>query len=78
MHKKQLIIVEWVDSTGSSVWASEENMKKTEPALCTNVGWKIESTAKKLIVCAGKNDAGEYSDRCTIPKSCIKSIRRLE
>jgi len=78
MHKKQLIIVEWVDSTGSSVWASEESMKKTELAHCTNVGWKLKSTAKKLVICAGKNDTGNYSDRCTIPKGCVRSIRRLE
>ena len=78
MRKKPLIVVEWVDSTGSSGWANEESMKKTEPAHCTNVGWKLESTAKKLVICAGRNDAGEYSDRCTIPRGCIKSIRRLE
>ena len=78
MHKKQLIIVEWDDTTGSSAWVSEEGVKKTEPFGCTSVGWKLKSTPKKLVICASKNDVGDYADRNTIPKGCIKSIRRLE
>ena len=78
MHKKHLIIVEWDDVSGSSGWASEEGVKKVEPIHCTNVGWKLKSTAKKLVICASKSDMGDYSDRCTIPKGCVRSIRRLE
>ena len=78
MHKKHLIIVEWDDVSGSSGWASAENVKKSEPIGCITVGWKLASTAKKVVICASKNDLGEYSDRNTIPKGCIKSIRRLE
>ena len=78
MRKKPLVIVEWDDVNGSSNWAAEESVKKVELTRCTNVGWKLESTAKKLVICAGKNDMGDYSDRCTIPKGCVRSIRRLE
>ena len=78
MHKKPLIIVEWDDVSGASGWVTEESVKKTEPIGCTSVGWKLKSTPKKLVICASKNDAGDFADRNTIPKGCIKSIRRLE
>jgi len=78
MKKLPLIEVEWEDIAGQAGWQNEEQVKATEPIHCVNVGWQIKSTAKKLIICAGRNDQGDYSDRSTIPKGCIKSIRRIE
>ena len=78
MRKKPLIVVEWEDTSGSNVWINEEAAKATEPVHCTTVGWKIELTSKKLVICATKSEEGDYSDRSTIPRGCIKSIRRLE
>jgi len=78
MRKKPLIIVEWEDTSGSNVWVSEEVAKATEPIHCTTVGWKIELTPQKLVICASKSDGGDYSDRDTIPRGCIRSIRKLE
>ena len=78
MRKKPLIVVEWEDTSGSIVWVKEETVKATEPVHCTTVGWEIELTSKKLVICATKSEEGDYSDRSTIPRGCIKSIRTLE
>lgn len=78
MRKLPLIEIIWDDISGQSGWDTLENVKKTEPVVCTTVGWQVKSTAKKLIVVSTHSDNKTYSDRNTIPKGCIKSIRRIE
>lgn len=78
MKKKPLVIVEWEDISGSMSWMSEKEVKKTEPIQCTTVGWQMKSTGKKLVLISTYSGENSYSDRNTIPKGCIKSIRRLE
>ena len=78
MRKLPLIIVEWDDISGYAGWATEKQVKEAEVIPCVTVGWQVKSTAKKLITVATRNTQDEYSDRSTIPKGCIRSIRRLE
>ena len=78
MRKLPLVKVEYDDVTGQSGWDTPENIKKTEPVGCITVGWQVKSTAKKLVIVSTQSDNKTYSDRNTIPKGCIKSIKRLE
>ena len=78
MRKRPLIIVEWNDTTGTATWDSEKAIAESEPMHCTTVGWKINSTHKKLVMAATRDTEGHFCDRSTIPRGCIKSIRTLE
>ena len=78
MRKLHLVEVEWEDTSGQSGWDTEENIKKMEPVVCVTVGWQLKSTAKKLVLVSTHSDNKTYSDRNTIPKGCIKSIRRIK
>lgn len=78
MKKLLLVEVKWDDISGQSGWDTPENVKKTEPVACITVGWQVKSTAKKLILVSTQSDNKTYSDRNTIPKGCVKSIRRIE
>ena len=78
MHKLHLVEVRWEDISCQAGWDSEENVRKAEPIACITVGWRMESTAKKLVLVSSRSDNGTYGDRNTIPKGCIKSIRRIE
>lgn len=77
-RKLPLIMVEWNDTSGTASWATEKQAKESEVILCKTVGWRLKTTGKKLIMAASCNTTGDYADRSTIPKGCIKSIRRIE
>ena len=78
MQKRQLILVEWEDITGSGKWHSEEEAEKVEPMKCFTVGWRMKSDRKHLTIASTRNTYNECLDRTTMPRSSIRSIRRLE
>lgn len=78
MRKRSLLIVEWEDITGRSTWHSEEDAEKADTLKCITVGWKMASDRKHLSIASTRSPNGDCLDRTTIPKSSVRSIRRLE
>ncbi len=78
MRKRPLLLIEWEDSATSSSWREENKSADTKPMICYTVGWKVKAPKGKLMVTSTRNCVGECSDRTCIPKSNVKSIRRLE
>lgn len=77
MRKLPLIVVEWNDTCTSSSWKLEEDCKHIEMK-CVSVGWKLRSGRKFLTLTATRDGEDGCNDRQTIPRGCIRSIRRLE
>ncbi len=77
MRKLPLILVEWNDTCTSDNWKREKDCKHSE-AHCVSVGWRLKSDRNFLTITTMRDGDGGCNDRQTIPKGCIKSIRRLE
>ena len=78
MKKRSLVIVEWEDITTIRGWWDEEEAKEDTPLKCISVGWKLVSTKNHLSLIASRSENADCGDRITIPKGCIRSIRRIE
>ena len=80
MKKRPLVLVEWEDISGTSTWSSEEEIQKdAKPIFCQTVGWRLPSKNKRVInIVATRTEQGDASDRTTLPRGCVRSIRRLE
>lgn len=78
-RSKELLEVEWEDAGGGSRWVDEKEIKPNEHVCITRtVGWKINSNRKYLTVASTRSSSGDCCDRTTIPRSYIKSIRRIK
>ena len=74
---KKVVYVEWDDSSSyvSTVWKSEEEVKKNPCCRCKTVGFIIDETKDSLTL-AGSLDGGRYvSGDMSIPKSAIRKRR---
>lgn len=78
MKKRHLLIVEWEDITGRSIWHSEDDAEKADTLICITVGWRMSSDRRHLSLASTRSPNGDCSDRTTIPKTSVRSIRRLE
>ena len=83
LKKRPLLVIEWLDAAGSHTWRDEKNVieeKEEDDGLAHTfcVGWKLKSNRKTITVAATRNVWDDCNDRETIPRNCIKSIRRLE
>lgn len=78
IRKRQLIVVEWDDISNYSGWQDEKESHKWTPLRCVSVGWKLKSDRKNLKIAATRSETDQCSDRSVIPKSVIRSIRRIE
>ena len=78
MRKKPLLWIEWEDFATYSSWRDEGKTDDIKPMICHTVGWKMKASKGKICLASTRNSIGECSDRTTIFKANIKSMRRLE
>lgn len=78
MKKRPLVLVEWDDTTTNEGWAMVENLT-SEPVHCISVGWIVRKTKIALVLAGMRSlDEDACNTRQTIPRGCIRSIRRIE
>ena len=78
IKKRPLIVIEWIDAVTSHSWRDEAESSKAVPLYSQSVGWKLVANRGSITITPMRNEEGDCSDRQTIPRACIKSIRRIE
>jgi hypothetical protein len=69
------IYIEWEDSASSRGWMAEDTQG---PVLIRSIGWLIHRLPHCIVISTSKSSAGNMMDPLTIPKSCIKKLRRVK
>ena len=78
MSKKHLIEIEWDDISGGSSWDDTDKDYTGDLIRCKTIGWQLKSNRKTLVVASTITSKDRCCDRTVIPKSVVKSIRRLK
>jgi len=80
--KGEILEIEWLDATTRSGWHSKEYWEKIAKAdLCKSTGYFFKSTKREISIALStdpEQGMSEFSDMHSIPKGCIKKIRRLK
>ena len=77
--KYPLVLVNWEDSAAEGKWKEASEYKTRMPLMMQSVGYKLLDDKKRLILLQSichENDV--VSDSITIPRGCVKSIRKLK
>lgn len=78
-HAFPLVEVRWEDSTTTSGWRPDvEDIR--EPLTCWSAGYLIENTKRSVIVAlnaSAENSRNGFGDCITIPRACVREIRKL-
>lgn len=69
-------IVKWTDSSTLRGW-HPINSSEHGVAYITSLGWVVKETPTEITLSASMSCWGNCADAITIPKSCVKSIKRL-
>ena len=79
LKKYQLVEVEWMDSCTDRGWHSREEYLKTIAVdRCRTAGYLLKSSRTSLTVVQSQSDlTGNLTDSITIPRSAVKSVRKL-
>lgn len=71
-------IVEWEDCCSYGRWTDLDVMRTVESSQCVSVGFLIEKTKEKIVLSLNYDARkGDVSDTIIIPRSLVKSCRRL-
>ena len=77
-----IVLVEWVDTTSNNVWHNPTDALRNRPWRCFTVGFNVPGQAKGAdyvtVAPVVIEDNERFGDVWTIPKGCIKSIRRIK
>ena len=76
VKKFQLVQVTWIDSYSSVGWKGSQKAEAS-PLTCYTVGHLITSNRSGVVVAANSDEQGHTGDWMTIPRSCVKRVRRL-
>ena len=78
--KNEILEIEWEDSSCHHGWRSGDVLNKdNDVEQCRTVGYFYKETKRSIRLRPAIDDeANERSDTWTIPKSCIRKIRRLK
>ena len=71
----KLLLVEWDDSSTCVGWhrlSSEDDISH-----CISTGLLCKETEKSITLTISKSELGSIAETISIPRSCIKRIRRL-
>lgn len=74
----KLVVVTWIDSTGSNTWQDIEQERKYKNPELFSVGWVINDTKEALTLGSSllpNPSASMVGQTMTIPKGCIKKVR---
>lgn len=70
-----LLMIEWVDSCGSSGWHSPADYEDWEPSACVSVGWLMRETDQGLAIAPHVSNVDERDEKVDglfmIPKVAI-------
>ncbi len=78
MKENTLVKVDWIDSSTARGWNTRDKAKKPGGFACTSVGFVIQENKKDITVAGTVGDDGDCLDAITIPRGCIKKIRRIK
>ena len=73
---KDIVLIEWFDSSAGGKWEFFNGLEPLLPCLCYSVGFMIEDNPNYKTIALGICDT-QVLDRMTIPGGCIKSIKKL-
>jgi len=70
--------IEWIDSkSGPNEWEYIDDLKPLLPVICKTTGFLLEETPEyKAIAHTISND--QVVGRITIPKTCIRKVKKLK
>lgn len=71
----KLVEVKWIDSAFNQGWRTAS--QKVTYSECLTTGYLVEKSARQVVVAMQVNDEGGYSEAMAIPRSCVKSIRKV-
>jgi len=77
MTKNRLVEVEWLDIAGGGTWDDRGKDYTGELVECTTAGYMLKSNRKTIVIASTITKADRCCDRTIIPRSNVKSIRRL-
>lgn len=70
----RIALIEWVDSSSNSGWHEPGN---EDIAHCITVGVVYSENSERITLFTSKSHFGNHCDSISIPKVCIKRIRKL-
>lgn len=70
------VLVEWVDSKMTHGWQNT-GIFEGEVALCECIGFLYEDGVDFITLTMGRSDSDMVVEGFSIPKGCIKSIKKL-
>lgn len=74
----QLVQIDWIDSKpGPNEWEYLDGIESLKPVLCRTVGFLMEDRSEYKTLAQSLSDT-QVHGRITIPKHCIKRIKRLK
>lgn len=78
--KNEIVEIEWEDSSCHHGWRSNEVLDRdNDVEQCRTVGYFYRETKRGIRLSAAiDNNDQERSDTWTVPKSCIRKVRRLK
>jgi|GEM_PF-4264800 len=75
-----LVRVDWIDAEGAGVWKHKEDFRswaEDEPMAIVSFGLLAKETRTHLVLIQSVN-ATEVDNHLKIPRSCVKSVRKIE
>ena len=76
MDKRQIVLIEWLDSKFMGMWEHLYDLEPVEPCLCYSVGFLMEDRKDYKTIAIGISES-QVLNRVAIPSGCIKSIKKL-
>lgn len=74
MTRPQRVEITWIDAYSTSGWG---HAIPSEKMIWTSVGYLLAKTKQEVVICQSQDPWGKSGERLTIPRSCVKRIRRL-
>jgi hypothetical protein len=74
----ELVHVGWIDSASYSHWTGRETLQISNPITIESAGWLLRSDSTAVVLAAHKSDQDNYTGDMCIPRSQVKTIRRLK
>jgi len=73
----ELVLIEWIDSAFMQGWMLKDKVKEHTISRIASVGILIHEDAEKITIVQDVSNKDDAADGITIPKCCIKRIRKL-
>lgn len=74
--KSHPVSVDWIDSGMSNRWHKIAEVDD-EPVWCVTYGVCVKKSKMSVVIAGSCSDTGEIGNVIIIPRSCVKSIKRL-